>query len=121
MTMAADTPTTEGAASDTHADPAAEHPRAIASIRRAKSWGAIAGFAITAYLGQKAGVPFVDLVIRSILIGAATSLAVWGTAQAIWKQIVFAELAAARKEALETQKAILEELEDPSRIDGPSA
>ncbi|MBO9533328.1 MAG: hypothetical protein J7513_10180 [Solirubrobacteraceae bacterium] len=97
-----------------------EHPRASASIARAKAWGAIAGFGVTAYIGYKGGIPFVDLVVRSIIIGALTCLATWGAAQAIWKQIVFAELAAARKEALETQKAILDELKDPDRIDGGS-
>ncbi len=94
----------------------ADHPRAQASIARAKAWGACVGFAVSAYFGYHVGNPFVDIVIRSILIGAATCLATWGAAQAIWKQILFAELAAARKEALETQKAILEELEDPSRL-----
>ncbi len=94
----------------------ADHPRARASISRAKAWGAIAGFAIASWYGYRMGNPFVDIVIRAILVGALTSLAVWGAAQAVWKQILFAELAAKRKEAVETQKAILEELEDPDRL-----
>jgi hypothetical protein len=96
----------------------ADHPRAKASISRAKAWGAVLGFGITAWLGYRGGVPFVDLVVRCIVIGALTCLATWGAAQAIWKQIVFAELALARKNALETQEAILGEFEDPSRVDG---
>ncbi|MEH3053740.1 MAG: hypothetical protein PGN13_06975 [Patulibacter minatonensis] len=95
----------------------ADHPRAKYSIGRAKSWGAIVGFALTAWLSYRGGIPFVDLVIRSIAIGALASLGVWAVAQMVWKQILFAELAHARKEALELQKTILEELEDPSRID----
>lgn len=97
----------------------ADHPRARASISRAKSWGAVLGFAIAAWFGYKAGNPFVDVVVRSILIGAAASLTVWAVAQAIWKQIIFAEVAAARKKAVETQKAILDELENPDKLDGP--
>jgi hypothetical protein len=93
-----------------------DHPRARASIARAKGWGAIAGFAIAGWYGYRMGNPFVDVVIRCILVGALTSLAVWGVAQAIWKQIVFAELAAKRKEAVEKQKAILDELEDPEHL-----
>lgn len=93
-----------------------DHPRARASISRAKGWGAIVGFAIAGWYGYRMGNPFVDVVIRCIVVGALTSLAVWGVAQAIWKQIVFAELAARRKEAVETQKAILDELEDPDRL-----
>lgn len=96
----------------------ADHPRAHASIVRASAWGAIVGFGITAWFGYKVGNPFVDIVIRSMLIGAASSLGVRFVAGQVWKQIIFAEVAAARKEALETQKAILDELEDPSKIDG---
>lgn len=97
----------------------ADHPRARHSISRAKSWGAVVGFAVSAWFGYRLGNPFVDIVVRSILLGALTSLAVWGCAVAIWKQIIFAELAAARKDALETQRAILSELEDPSKLDEP--
>jgi hypothetical protein len=90
----------------------AEHPRAMRSIARARAWGALAGFAIAAYLSHKAGLTFVDLVIRSIGIGIASYLMVWAASQAIWKQIVFAELAARRKEAAEKQAALLEELQN---------
>ncbi len=89
----------------------ADHPRASKSIPRIRAWGAVVGFAVAAYFGDKAGLPFVDLVIRSILIGMATSLVVWAGAQAVWKQIVFAEIASARKEAAEKQKELIEAIE----------
>lgn len=118
MTMAEDISTGDAPSGDERsAIRLVEHPRARASIRRAKSWGSIVGFGISAWIGYRMGNPFVDIVVRSILVGALTSLAVWWAAQMIWKQIVFAELAAARKEAVETQRAILDELEDPDRID----
>lgn len=89
----------------------AEHPRASRSIARVRAWGAVIGFAVAAYFGNKAGLPFVDLVIRSILIGMATSLVVWAGAQAVWKQIVFAEIATVRKEVAEKQQEIIEAIE----------
>lgn len=93
----------------------ADHPRASRSIARVRAWGALVGFAIAAYLGHKAGLTFVDLVIRSILIGGASYLVAWAGAQAIWRQIVFAELAVRRREANEAQQAMLEELEKAAK------
>lgn len=90
----------------------AEHPGAMRSIARIRSWGALVGFAIAAYLGNKAGLTFVDLVIRSILIGAASYLVAWAGAQAVWRQVVFAELAARRKDAAEKQQQLLADLEE---------
>lgn len=96
-----------------------DHPRAAGSIQRASAWGAVVGFVVAAYFGNKAGLPFVDLVIRSILIGIATSLVVRFAAQAIWKQIVFAEIAIARKEAAEKQKELIDAIENREGNDQP--
>lgn len=89
----------------------AEHPGAARSIPRVRSWAGLAGFVIAAVLGNSAGLPFIDLVLRALLIGTASALVAWAAAQAVWKQIVFAEIAAARKRAREAQLALLEELE----------
>lgn len=102
-----------------------DHPRAAGSISRASAWGAVVGFVVAAYFGNKVGLPFVDLVIRSILIGIATSLVVRFAAQVIWKQIVFAEIAIARKEAAEKQQELIDAIEnrdsgDPPGPGGPS-
>lgn len=103
-----------------------DHPRAAGSIQRASAWGAVIGFIVAAYFGDKAGLPFVDLVIRSILIGMASALAVRFGAQAVWKQIIFAEIAIARKEAAEKQQELIDAIEnregnDPPGPGGPSA
>lgn len=95
------------------------HPRAMQSIARARAWGALIGFAVAVYFGHKAGLTFVGLVVRAILIGAAGYLVAWAGAQAIWRQIIFAELAARRKQALEIQQTILDELENPEKVDQP--
>ena len=89
-----------------------DHPRAAASLAKVRAWGAIVGFAVAAYFSHKAGLTFVDVVIRSILIGLATSLVVWAGAQAVWKQIVFAEIAQARKDALEKQQELIDAIEN---------
>jgi hypothetical protein len=97
----------------------ADHPRASRSIAGVRSWAAVIGFSVAAYFSYKAGLPFVDLVIRSILIGMATSLVCWAGAQAVWKQIVFAEIATARKEAAEKQKELIEALEQAKEQQPP--
>lgn len=95
----------------------ADHPQARRSIARAKAWGGVVGFGITAWFSWQAGTPFAEATLRSVGIGAATALAVWALAQAAWKQIIFAELAARRREAVETQKAILSELDEHTARD----
>lgn len=91
----------------------ADHPRAVRSISRARAWGAVIGFGVAAFFGDRIGLPFVDLVVRSILIGAASYLVVWAGAQAVWRQIVFAEIAIKRKEALEKQQDLIDAIEPP--------
>ncbi|MEN0012896.1 MAG: hypothetical protein AAGC46_06010 [Solirubrobacteraceae bacterium] len=95
----------------------AGHPRAMRSIARVRAWGALIGFGVALYFGHKAGLTFVELMVRAILIGAAGYLVAWAGAQGVWRQIIFAELAARRTQALEIQKTILDELEHPERID----
>ncbi len=97
----------------------ADHPRARRSIARVRAWGALIGFGLAAYLGNKAGLPFVDLVLRSIGIGMASYLVAWAGAQAVWKQIVFAELAVRRRDVAETQQALLDKLEEAAKEQRP--
>lgn len=92
----------------------ADHPAAARSIPRVRSWAGLLGFVVAAALGNQAGLPFIDLVLRALLIGTACALVAWAAAQAVWKQIVFAEVAAARKRAREAQLKLLDELEQPS-------
>ena len=86
--------------------------RAAASIPRWRAWGAIIGFAVALYFGNKASLPFVDLVLRAIVIGLAASLAVWAGAIAVWRQIIFAEIALHRKEAVERQRELIDAIEN---------
>lgn len=90
----------------------ADHPRASSSIARVRAWGALVAFAVAAWLGYRMGLPFVDLVARSIVFGVAGWLVAWAAAQTVWRQLVYAEVAAARRRATEAQQAILAELAD---------
>lgn len=89
----------------------ANHPRAMRSIETLRAWAGVLGFGLTMVLGWRAGVPFVELTARSIAIGAAAYLVMWAGAQSVWKQIVYAEVAAARRRANEQRLALLEEAE----------
>jgi hypothetical protein len=73
----------------------ANHPRARYQVRRAKGWGGIAGFAIAAYLGYKAGVPTFDVGLRALVAGIVGYMLAWMCAVTVWRHLVLAELRAA--------------------------
>jgi hypothetical protein len=73
----------------------ANHPRASYQVRRAKGWGGIAGFAIAAYLGYKAGVPTFDVGLRALVAGMVGYMLAWMCAVSVWRHLVLAELRAA--------------------------
>ena len=92
----------------------ATHPRASYQVRRAKGWGGVAGFGIAAYLSHKAGVPLVDLGLRSIIAGMVGYLLAWACAVTVWRQLVLAELRAAMERASGPNRDVI-----PARADAP--
>jgi hypothetical protein len=72
----------------------ASHPKASASVRRAKGWGGVGGFAIAAYLSSKAGVPPDEVGERALGVGVAGYLLAWGCSVSVWRHLVVAELKA---------------------------
>jgi hypothetical protein len=74
----------------------AAHPRAGAQIARVKAWGGLGGFALTAYLSWRAGVPIPNLLLRAIAGGVVGWLVLWAGAVTVWRHLVIAELRAAR-------------------------
>jgi hypothetical protein len=74
----------------------ANHPRALAQVARAKSWGGLGGFGLGAYLSYKAGVPMSDVLLRALLGGLAGYVIAWAGAVALWRHLVMAELRAVR-------------------------
>jgi hypothetical protein len=73
----------------------ATHPRAFASVRRARSWTGIGAFVIAAGLSLKAGVPFSESLLRALGAGLAGYLLVWWGSMRIWRQLMIAEQRAA--------------------------
>lgn len=87
----------------------AAHPRAAASVNRAKGLGGIAFFAIVAYYSYKANVPVDQVALRALIGGLAGYMLAWMCAVAVWRQLVLAEL----KAAIESGRATLETKPEP--------
>jgi hypothetical protein len=73
----------------------AGHPRAAAQVRRAKGFGGVTFFLITAYLSYKAQVPPDQVALRALIGGIGGYLLAWMCAVTVWRQLVLAELRAA--------------------------
>jgi hypothetical protein len=74
----------------------ARHPRAGAQVARAKAWGGLGGFLLTAFLSWKAGVPVPSLLLRAIAGGVVGYVVLWAGAVTVWRHLVIAELRAVR-------------------------
>jgi hypothetical protein len=76
------------------------HPRARRSVRRARAFGGLIGFALTLVLSLKAGVPAFDATARALMAGILLHLASWRIAVAVWRQLMLAELEQVRSHRL---------------------
>jgi len=83
----------------------ARHPKARRQIGMAKSWGGVAAFLTVLLLSMKAGVPTSDALLRAIGGGLVGYVAAWGIALTVWRQLVLAELEAARRRVLAQAEA----------------
>ena len=72
------------------------HPTASYSVRRARAWGGLAGFAIVLLLSLRAGVPEYEALLRALAGGMVAHFGAWFCAVALWRRLVLAELDAAR-------------------------
>jgi len=73
----------------------ATHPRARSSVRRAKGWGGLAGFAIAGLLSVQASVPLFQAAERALAAGVVGYMLVWWCSVLIWRQLIVAEQRAA--------------------------
>jgi hypothetical protein len=69
----------------------AEHPRAGASVRRAKSWGGLLAFGLALAAGLTGGVETSTAIGRALVCGIVGYLVVWAAAVAIWRHLLRAE------------------------------
>jgi hypothetical protein len=88
-----------------------EHPRAQASIARAKALAGIVGLVLGVVLSLRHGVPVADALARGIGIGIAAQLLAWGTAVLVWRQLAAAEIELGKRRLLER----LDEIEAEAR------
>ncbi len=70
----------------------AAHPRANASVRRARARTALAAFAIVLLFSLHAGVPGQEAALRAVLAGLVGNVVGWACALAVWRQIVLQEV-----------------------------
>lgn len=93
----------------------AEHPRAVRAVARAKSWGALAGFALGGYLSLPTHT-LAQSGFRALLAGIVCYVAVWAGSVFVWRRLVLAELRHHQHERLSEELARLGLHDPPSSI-----
>src|SRR5688572_3705949 len=92
-----------------------DHPRAKASINRAKAFGGLIGFILGFWLAQSGGLPAFDTGVRALVGGISGYVLVWLAAVQIWRQLAIAEFKAAEKKRAAVRKALRERNEEKAR------
>ncbi len=72
----------------------AGHPRAAAQVRKAKGWGGLAAFVVTAYLSLSHGATPDVAGMRALGAGVLGYVVAWGCAVMVWRQLMVAEVRA---------------------------
>ena len=71
---------------------AAEDPRAMAGIRRAKGIGGLAGFGLAALAAHQGGELLTSVLLRALAGGVVGYMVAWLAAVTVWRKIIRAEL-----------------------------
>ena len=72
----------------------AGHPRAATQVRKAKGWGGLAAFVVTAYLSFSHGATIDAAGMRALGAGVLGYVIAWGCAVMVWRQLMVAEIRA---------------------------
>lgn len=72
----------------------AGHPRAAAQVRKAKGWGGLAAFVVTAYLSLAHGATPDVAGMRALGAGVLGYVVAWACAVVVWRQLMVAEIRA---------------------------
>jgi hypothetical protein len=75
----------------------AAHPRAGASIRRARARAGLAALVLCTVLGLRAGLPLFDAVARGLAAGVAAQFVAWFAGLVVWRHLIVGEIAAHRE------------------------
>ena len=89
----------------------AQHPRAKAGIRRARTRGALIVFALVLALNLVGDQELFDAVWRALLAGIVANVVIWRFAIVIWRHIVISEVRQLEEQRMEKIKAQQEERE----------
>jgi hypothetical protein len=89
----------------------AQHPRAKAGIRRARTRGALIVFALVLALNLIGDQDAFDATWRALLAGIVANVVIWRFAIVIWRHIVISEVRQLEEEHMEKLKAQQEERE----------
>jgi hypothetical protein len=89
----------------------AQHPRAKAGIRRARTRGALIVFALVLAINLYSDQELFDAVWRALLAGIVANVVIWRFAIVIWRHIVISEVRQLEEERAEQLKAQQEERE----------
>ena len=89
----------------------AQHPRAKAGIRRARTRGALIVFALVLAINLYSDQELFDAVWRALLAGIVANVVIWRFAIVIWRHIVIGEVRELEAERAEKLKAQQEERE----------
>ena len=73
------------------------HPRARRQIRQLRSIVGLGALCLALGLSLKAGATPFDSLLRGLVAGVAASLLAWGCAVLSWRQLLLAEIEAARR------------------------
>ena len=71
---------------------AAEDPRAVHGIRRAKGMGGLAGFVLTGMAAHLHGELMASVLLRALAGGLAGYMIAWLAAVTVWRRIIRAEI-----------------------------
>ena len=89
----------------------AQHPRAKAGIRRARTRGALGVFALVLALNLIGDQDAFDAVWRALLAGIVANVVIWRFAIVIWRHIIVSEVRELEEQHKEKIKAQQEERE----------
>ena len=89
----------------------AQHPRAKAGIRRARTRGALIVFALVLALNLIGGQDAFDATWRALAAGIVANVVIWRFAIVVWRHIVISEVRELEEQRTEQLKAQQEERE----------
>jgi uncharacterized membrane protein YccC len=93
----------------------ADHPVAASLIKRAKGWGGMGGFLLTAAASSMHGSPLFETCVRGLLGGIAGYLIAWSVAVSIGRSLLKAQGQLAIERVLESRRRQIEEATQAAR------